>query len=82
MTAILVKRGKNMDAQEIYRRIATEYGGSPEDVRAELQQALDAAWNSLHKTDTQAADQEEVPCKGEIPTVEEFLDYAVHLLQQ
>ena len=71
-----------MDAQEIYRRIATEYGGSPEEVRTELQRALDAAWNNLHKTEAQAADQREVPCEGEVPTAEEYMDDAIQLLHQ
>ena len=71
-----------MESQEIRRRIAERYGGSPESVRSALQQALEASWQAPNKTAAQTANQRSVPSAGAVPTVEEFLRYAETLLEK
>ncbi|MBR1845476.1 MAG: hypothetical protein IJ792_02630 [Oscillospiraceae bacterium] len=71
-----------MESQEICRKIAERYGGSPESVRSALQQALEASWQAPNKTAAQIASQSCVPSAGEVPTVEEFLRYAETLLEK
>ena len=61
--------------RRIYRKIAKEHGISVKEVKAEMQAALNAAYQ--HSQDpVMAANQQHVPKKGEIPTVEEFIRYA------
>ena len=61
--------------RSIYRKIAKEHGVSVKEVKEEMQAALNAAYQN-NRDPVIAANQQRVPKKGEIPTVEEFLRYA------
>lgn len=65
-----------MDIQGIYKIIAEENHITVEEVRDAIQETLRLAWTNPNKTLEQAATQKEVPCKGDIPTPEEYLMYA------
>ena len=61
--------------RSIYRKIAKAHGVSVKEVREEMQGALNAAYqNNWDPVIT--ANQQRIPKKGEIPTVEECLRYA------
>lgn len=67
-----------MDMEELYRHIAEKNGVSAEEVRDEIQKAIDEAWNNPPKDDgTARAYQSLVPCRGSIPTPEELIRFAV-----
>lgn len=67
-----------MDMEELYRRIAEKYGVSAEEVRKEMQKAIDEAWKNPPKDGGAVrACQSLVPCRGSIPTPEELIRYAV-----
>ena len=60
--------------RSIYRKIAKEHGVSVKEVKEKMQAALNAAYQN-NRDPVIAANQQRVPKKGEIPTVEEFLRY-------
>ena len=61
--------------RSIYRKIAKAHGVSVKEVREEMQGALNAAYQN-NGDPVITANQQRIPKKGEIPTVEEFLRYA------
>lgn len=65
-----------MNMRKIYRKIAKEHNVSVQEVKEEMQKAIDQAWTNPDKTVEQMAMQREVHAKGEIPTVEEFIQFA------
>lgn len=66
-----------MDMEELYRRIALKNGVSAEEVRKEIQKAIDEAWkNPPEDGGATRAYQSLVPCRGSIPTPEELIRYA------
>ncbi len=65
-----------MSMRKIYREIARKHHVSVQEVRDEMQKALNMAWVNPEKTEAQAANQKRIPTKGQIPTVEEFIHYA------
>lgn len=69
-----------MNMRKIYRKIARENHVSVQEVKEEMQKAIDQAWTNPNKTAEQTAMQKEVNAKGEIPTVEEVIRYAKHKL--
>lgn len=71
-----------MNLEALYQQIATAEGITPEEVRAEMQNALNLAWARRDKTAAMKKRQAAVPHKGEAPTVEEFLEYAAEVLKQ
>lgn len=71
-----------MNLDDLYRQIADAEGVTPEEVRAEMQKAVDAAWSRRDKTSAMRKKQAEVPHRGKTPTVEEFLAYAATELQK
>lgn len=71
-----------MNRRKIYRKIARKHHVSVQEVKSEIQKAIDAAWTASDKTQDIIEQQKEVSAKGEIPTVEEFLTYAEKLLKK
>jgi len=57
--------------RKIYKAIAKKHGISVEEVKREMQKAVDAAYVFP------SAEAESVPRAGEKPTIEEFIDYSV-----
>ena len=57
---------------EVFMELARENGTTPEEVRKEMQQTINMAYQNCSDPKTKAL-QDMVPRKGEIPTVEEFL---------
>ena len=63
-----------MSMRKIYRQIAKKYGVSVQEVKQEMQAAINEAYQgSTDKITT--AYQQQVPRKGEIPTQEELIRY-------
>lgn len=64
-----------MKTNEILSKAAKENGMSVAQLRDKIQEVLDIGWNS---SDPKAqAEWKKIPCKGEKPTLEEFMDYVV-----
>lgn len=65
-----------MDVRKIYKRIAEQHGVTPEEVRREMQAAITMAYTAPENdNEITKAKQRQVPCKGEIPTPEEMIEY-------
>ncbi len=64
-----------MKYDKVFRKIAREYGKSVEEVYAEMQKAIADAWLSPDKTEAEQRRQAMIPCKGDIPTPEEFIAF-------
>ena len=63
-----------MKYQRIFQQIARKHGTTPEAVRREIQQAIDAAFDNP-PDDLAAYRIRRIPCKGERPTPEEASAY-------
>jgi len=68
--------------RNIYRRIAKEQGVTVADVKKDMQQAIDCAYKKQNKTIDEIINQASVPCKSEIPTTEEFIQYVTRRLKK
>lgn len=66
-----------MSNRSIYRKIAKQNGISMKEVKIEMQAALEYAFTSNDDSIIKAY-QEQVPRRGEVPTPEEFIKYAVN----
>lgn len=68
------KTTETINTQLIIRKIAEENGVTPAEVRQEM---LAALREGFHNPDPQVqAVWKEIPCKGDMPTIEEFLTWA------
>lgn len=63
-----------MSMRKIYRQIAKKYGVSVQEVKQEMQAAINEAYQGSTDEITTAY-QQQVPRKGEIPTQEELIRY-------
>ncbi len=64
-----------MSMRDVYRKIARKNGVSVQEVKREMQAAIDAAYtNPRPETMIQ---QHRVPRKGKIPTPDEFIRFSV-----
>ena len=70
-----------MGNRKIYRQIAKDHGVSPKEVKADMQAAINYAYNNTSNDEITKAYQDQVPRKGSIPTSEEFISYAVKKLK-
>lgn len=61
--------------QEILKRIADEHNTTPEEVEREMRLSIEDAYSTARATNNKEALrlQQQIPCKGEIPTPEEFI---------
>jgi polyhydroxyalkanoate synthesis regulator phasin len=71
-----------MSMRNIYRRIAKEQGVTVADVKKDMQEAIDCAYKKQNKTIDEIINQASVPCKDEIPTTEEFMQYVARRLKK
>lgn len=67
--------------REVYRKIAKKYGVSVKEVKRDMQEALTIAYRDAPKEET-AGKQDQVPRKGDVPTPEEFIRYAVKKIEE
>lgn len=66
-----------MKMKKIMKEIAREHGVTVKEVREEMQKAITEAWtNPPDDGGVTAAYQRRVPCRGQVPTPEEFIRYA------
>ena len=63
-----------MKIDELFIKLSKEHGVSVEELKAEMQKAIDYAY-VFPNSETQ-----KIPCSGDIPTVDEFLLYVVNKL--
>ena len=65
-----------MSMRKVYRKVARKYGVTVEEVKREMQSAIDETYNNSDNNDITKAYQNKVPREGKIPTVDEFIRYA------
>ena len=70
-----MKSGESPMLRRIIRQIAKDNHTTPDEVRKEMQAALDKAFNNPDKTPEMMSAQAAIPCKDEIPTLDEFILY-------
>ncbi len=71
-----------MHLNNIYQKIAKEYGISVAEVRREMQAAIDSAYKSDRKSQTAKNAQEGILYNEDIPTVEEFIEALSYEIKQ
>lgn len=59
-----------MDMTKIYQEVAKRYGVTVEEIKCDMQSAIDEAYNSPNNNDITRAYQNKIPRKGEVPTVD------------
>ena len=69
-----------MSNRKIYRKIAKESKINMCQVKQAMQSALDFAFQNPNNPSIIKAYQNQVPRKGEVPTPDEFIQYAVQKL--
>ncbi len=67
-----------MGMRKIYRKIARQNGVTVEEVKRDMQSAINEAYSDPKNNHVIKAYQDKVPRKGEVPTVEEFIHYAAN----
>lgn len=68
--------------RKIYREVAKKHGVSVKEVKEEMQKALDHAYTNTPDDEVTGVCQKQVPSKGDIPTPEEFIKYAVNKVKE
>ena len=63
--------------EKIYRKVAQKYGVSVAEVKKDIQEAINAAYQNSPEDGVTRAWQNRVTRKGVIPTSDEFIRYAV-----
>ena len=62
-----------MSMRKIYRKVARQNGVTIKEVRAEMQNAINAAWNDPQNNGIIRAYQNQVPHCGAVPTPDEVI---------
>ncbi len=62
-----------MNMRSIYRKIAKEQGITVEEVKRQMQAAIDDAYLKSNKAEGVSHFQKSIPYQGQIPTTEEFI---------
>lgn len=70
-----------MSMRNIFRKLAKENGLSVKEVKDEMQNALEYAYQSTTQDGIISARQNAVPRKNKIPTPEEFVKYTANLVK-
>lgn len=70
-----------MSMRKIYREIARKNGVTTDEVKREMQEALEHAYKNTPNDGITGAYQNRVPRRGEVPTPEEFVRYAASQLK-
>jgi len=60
-----------LEFRKLIKKVAKAHGVSPEEVKREIQVAID----SVYENPNEAASV--IPRKGDVPTIEEFIEYFV-----
>ncbi len=71
-----------MSNRKLYREIAKKNGVSMKEVKHDMQEALNHAYNNPNANGIIKAHQNQVPKKDEIPTPDEFINYAVKKIKE
>ena len=71
-----IQEDKEM-SRRVFRKVAKKYGVSVNDVKQEIKASITAAYINPPNDGVTKAYQQRVPCKGKIPTPNEFIRYAV-----
>ena len=64
-----------MDFEKIYETIAKKHGVSVQDVKAEMEVALQIAWKSRQKCSDVEEKQKRISPDGEVPTTEAVIRF-------
>ncbi len=64
-----------MNMRKIYREVARKHGVTVEEVKREMQAAINEAYTNTPNDGITGAYQNRVPRKGEIPTTDAFIRY-------
>ncbi len=64
-----------MSMRSVYRKIARQNGITIKELRAEMQDMINAAWTNPQNNGVMRAYQSQVHSKGEIPTPDEVIRY-------
>ena len=62
--------------RKLYRKIAKKHGVTVAEVKADMQAAINAAYENSDRNLINIKAQNAVPRKGDIPTTDEFVRYA------
>lgn len=68
------EKSMKIDYQAIYEKLAKQNGVTPQQVREDMAQAIRQAYENPKDEETKWF-QKQVPCKGQIPTPEEMMDF-------
>ena len=71
-----------MSMRSIYRKIAKMHNVSLEEVKREIQAAVDFAYRDAPKDEKAAALQKQIPRNGDIPAAEDFILFAAEKIKQ
>lgn len=69
-----------MSNRSTYRKIAKKHGVTAKEVKQDMQDALNFAYNNPKNNDVIVAYQNQVPRKGDVPTPDEFINHATKKL--
>lgn len=67
-------------AEHIFERLARERGITVEKMRAIISSRIEKGWNDPNPE--KRAQWRRIPCKGELPTPDEWLQYAVMRIKE
>lgn len=76
---ILIRKTIKMNANAIFEQVARKHGKTRDEVYADIQEAIDAAY--ADPDPVAQAEWKKMNIKGERPTPEEVLEYLVHKLK-
>ncbi|TAH59959.1 MAG: sporulation initiation factor Spo0A [Gottschalkiaceae bacterium] len=71
-----------MNIGYIYRKIARKYGVSVEEVKKDMQDAIDYAYEKDKKSDKERILQENISFKGKTPTTAEFINQVTEQIKK
>lgn len=62
-----------MSVRSIYRTVAKKHGVSVAELKREMQNAINRAYQNPNQSESERAKQRSFPFRGEVPTSEEFI---------
>lgn len=69
-----------MDAEKLFEKLAADRNITVEEMKARIAQRIEEGWNSC---DPRSREQwRQIPCAGEMPTLEEWLRYSMAVLRE
>ena len=71
-----------MDTKEIFQIVAEQYGVSMEEVERDIETAIMEAYKNPEKTPDVDKMQKQAPCKGDVPTAAELLEFCISKLKK